>query len=166
MTRVNGTFFERIILNHLCLYVPITILILVVSGGIKSIETILMMSFFMTIIMLIAIFADFIKIKRNLQLSKLILKDNKIYINELLIKSDEIISIRPIYISHHRWSLDIIEIKTETELYYLLDKPLMFWELLTDKKSRSISIIKDNNSELKNKILDKVEIVKEFPIKR
>ena len=86
--RVNGTFFERIIFNHLCLYLPVTMLIVVVTGGIKSNETILMMSFFMTFIMFIAILADFIKIKGNLQLSKLILKNNKIYINKLLIKSD------------------------------------------------------------------------------
>ena len=41
----------------------------------------------------------------------------------------------------------------------------MFWELITNKKSRSISIIKDNISELKNRILDKAVIVTEFPIK-
>ena len=145
------------------LFVIITILILVISGGTKSLETIIMISFFTTIVLIFIILADFIKIKRNIRLCKLILKDKKVYINGRLIKNDDIIAIKPIHISHYRWSLNIIEIVTESKTYHILDKPFMFWELLTDGKSRSANIIANNIFELKNKVLERITIHNQWP---
>jgi hypothetical protein len=163
--RINGTIFERILYGNLLLFVFVTVFILIVCGGIKSIETIIMMSLFMSTILIILILVDIIKIKRNLKLSKSIINNKNLYIDKLFINSEDIISIKPIHISHYRWSLNIIEIKTENEVYHLLDKPLMFWELLNNKKSRSIKIIENNISDLKNKILERETIYNKFPIR-
>ncbi len=163
--RINGNYFERILYYHLLFWVFILIFVLVISGGIKSTETIIMMVFFTIIILILLILIDVIKIKRNLKLSKSKIYNKNLYIDKLLINSGDVISIKPIHISHYRWSLNIIEIKTENEIYYLLEKPLMFWELLGDKKSRGIKIIENNIIELKNKILERETIYKKFPIK-
>jgi hypothetical protein len=161
--RINGTFFERFLVNYTLIYAIITALILLISGGFKDKFRIIFFSLIMTLVLLITILIDYIKIKLKLKLSKMKISD-KIYIDNKLIDFNEIKSVTPIKILQQRWSLNIIEIEAINKNYFILDRPQMFWKLFVKKKSKSIKLIEVIYPLLKSKILDG-KIIVEFPPK-